>query len=155
MSYNIYLVHVPGRSIDGLQTASLTRTGRSLVLEEAMSAEFQGIAAVEGEGGTTLIAGPEFIGMEEQLHDTLRTEVVAALFGGVSDVYGWSVLAPGVQRQLVHFAGEVVKEIGNPVLEEDGLTGLDEDALFDLFEQRTGVRPGEWDLSREAVLLTL
>lgn len=154
MSYNIYLVHVPGRSIASLSVASLRRTGQSVGLEEAMSATFESIAAIEGTDGVTLIAGPEFIGMEERLYDGLRTEVVAALFGGVSDVYGWSVLAPGVQRQVVHMGGGIVQEVGNPVVEEEGLTTLDEDALFDLLRRRTGVQPGYWDLFSEVPLLT-
>ncbi len=155
MSYNICLVHAAGRSIADLQSASIGRSGGSVVLEDAMSMRFEGVAAIESSQGVTLIVGPEFIGIEGRLHDGLRTEVVAALFAGFSSVYGWSVLAPGLHRQLVHVEGEVVEQVGSPVLEEDGLTDLDEDALVDLFTRRTGVRPGDWDLSREVELLTL
>lgn len=145
MSLNCTLLHVRDLGVPDLGPAGLLGTGTFTPVEDAVSAGFTGLAAVDDEYGVTLLSGsPEYVALLDRIVDTLDVEVVAALFSGVSSTWGWFVVGPGARRELAFSEGARAQDVGAPLAEEEHLTDLDEDSLLALFCRRTGRSLSDW-----------
>lgn len=147
MAWNCVLHCVMDCSLDELLADGWRLAGPMVQAEEAVTGGYDGLAARQ-VGPHVVLLSTTFLepDLSEELADG-GYEVVTAAFSGVSDIYQWSVDGPDTDRNLVVAEGEVIQDEGEPTPEEAALASLDaldEDALFDLFQDRTGIGLEDW-----------
>jgi hypothetical protein len=144
MAWNAHLSVVPAKTIADFEQLGMFGVDRSpITVEDALLLPSPAVA--QSADRLVFIDGA-LVATEFNvvLATRLRTEVVTAIFSGVADAYMWTVVDPsGVHRSLAWAEGAVAQDDGEPLPEEQGLERLDEDALFDLLQRRTGLDP-DW-----------
>ena len=140
MGFNTQLMVIRNRSLTDLSLVNLTVYG-SLTVDEASRSSCEHLAAAEFVGGIVIFDNQFILAQAgPQLARDLSTEVVVAGFSSVSDTYIWSVVQPDGQiRSWVQSQGVTLVSEGHPVPEELQVETLDEDTLFAILLERTGI----------------
>jgi hypothetical protein len=142
MSFNMTVAVLRGTTLDEVGVPD----PEPLSFDEATSVEESRLTGSQ-LGPDTVLVDPMFGIQVAELAARLGRQAYVVTFSGVADTYVVQATGP-VERLLVHAAGEVTDDEGEPLPEESALVGVDdpEDAHVAVLEALLGVTFDDlWD----------